>query len=110
MQDRFDAIANGIPEFDFGRFDVRFADFEAFCRGEDFAIIEFNGAGAEAAHIWDSSTKLTEAWRSLCFQFSMLFRISATNRARGFGLESWKAFFYRWRVEKERAAYYPSTE
>lgn len=110
MRARFDAIADGIPEFHFGRFDVRFNDFEAFRRGEDFAIIEFNGAGAEATHIWDSSTRLIDAWRALFSQFSILFRLGAANRARGFRPEGWRAFFNRWRAEKTLSGRYPLTE
>jgi hypothetical protein len=110
MRARFDAIADGIPEFHFGRFDVRFNDFEAFRRGADFAIIEYNGAGAEATHIWDSSTQLVDAWRALFAQFSILFRIGAANRARGFRPESWRASFTRWRAEKKLAGRYPLTE
>ncbi len=109
MRARFDAIADGIEGFHFGRFDVRFADFAAFQRGEDFAIIEYNGAGAEMTHIWDSRTTLIEAWWTLCGQFSLLFRVAAANRRRGFRPEGWRAFFRRWRREKSLVKRYPVT-
>lgn len=110
MRNRFDEIADQIKEFHFGRFDVRFADFEAFRRGEDFSIIEYNGAGAEATHIWDSRMKLVEAWRALFEQFSILFRFGAANHRRGFRPESFRRFFKRWRREKSLVARYPLTE
>jgi hypothetical protein len=106
---RFDAIADGIDGFHFGRFDVRFADFAAFQRGEDFAILEYNGAGAEMTHIWDSRTTLVEAWLTLCGQFSLLFRIGAANRKRGVRPESWSEFFRQWRREKSLVNRYPVT-
>jgi hypothetical protein len=109
MRARFDAIADGIEEFHFGRFDVRFSDFEAFRRGEGFSVIEFNGAGAESTHIWDSRTGLIEAWRALFVQFHWLFRIGAANRARGFRPESWGEFLMRWRRERMLRAAYPPT-
>jgi hypothetical protein len=109
MRARFDAIADGIEEFHFGRFDVRFSDFEAFRRGEGFSVIEFNGAGAESTHIWDSRTGLIEAWRALFVQFHWLFRIGAANRARGFRPESWREFLSRWRRERMLRAAYPPT-
>lgn len=109
MRTRFDAIADGIEGFHFGRFDVRFADFEAFQRGEDFAIIEYNGAGAEVTHIWDSRTTLLSAWAALCGQFTLLFRIGATNRRFGHRPESWRCFFARWRREKNLVSRYPVT-
>ena len=110
MHQRFDEIADQISEFHFGRFDVRFADFEAFRLGRDFAIIEYNGAGAEATHIWDSRTRLLEAWRTLFMQFSILFRFGAANYQRGFRPESFRRFFERWRREKSLVARYPLTE
>lgn len=109
MRSRFDAIADGIDGFHFGRFDVRFDDFGAFQRGEDFAIIEFNGAGAEMTHIWDSRTSLITAWRDLCEQFSLLFRIGAINRKRGAQPDSWRAFFRQWRHERALVTRYPVT-
>ena len=109
LRARFDAIADGIEGFHFGRFDVRFDDFSALQRGEGFAILEFNGAGAEATHIWDSRTTLFEAWAALFEQFSILFRIGAANRARGAKPESWTTFFARWQREKVLRAAYPAT-
>lgn len=110
MRRRFDAIADDIGEFHFGRFDVRFSDFEALRRGEGFSIIEYNGAGAEATHIWDGRTGLLDAWRSLFAQFSILFRIGAANRRRGFRPESWRSFLARWQREKALTERYPLTE
>ena len=84
MTDAFDRIAKQIPEFYFGRFDVRFADIEDLQQGHGFSILEINGAGGEATHIWDSKTRLIDAYRSLFRQHSLLFKIGARNRARGF--------------------------
>jgi hypothetical protein len=109
LRKRFDAIADGIEGFHFGRFDVRFADFTAFQRGEEFAIIEYNGAGAEMTHIWDSRTTLIEAWTTLFRQFALLFQIGATNRKRGVRPESWRAFWRQWRHEKALVERYPLT-
>lgn len=110
MRRRFDEIALQMGEFHFGRFDVRFADFDAFRRGEEFSIIEVNGAGAEATHIWDARTSLLDAWRTLFCQFSLLFRIGAMNRSRGFRPETFRCFLRRWRREKLLVTRYPLTE
>lgn len=109
LRERFDRIADGIPDFHFGRFDIRFADFEAMRRGEDFTIVEFNGAGAEATHIWDSNMTLTGAWRTLMRQYALLFEIGAANRARGHRPESLWRVFRRWRREKRASLRYPPT-
>ena len=109
MEERFDAIARSIPEFWFGRFDVRFADFEALRRGEGFRIVELNGAGAESTHIWDSRTRLRDAYATLFRQYAALWRIGAENRRRGFRPEGWRAFLARRRREREATARYPAT-
>lgn len=109
MRARFDAIADAIDGFHFGRFDVRFADFAAFQRGDDFAIIEYNGAGAEMTHIWDSRTTLLGAWGTLFRQFSLLFKVGVANRKRGVRPESWRSFFRQWQREKSLVKRYPAT-
>jgi hypothetical protein len=81
--DRVDAIARSMPEFYYGRFDVRFRTVESLERAEDFRIIEVNGAGAEAIHIWDPELTLKDAYRVLFEQHEILFAIGAKNRARG---------------------------
>lgn len=84
MTERFDEIARAIPEFYFGRFDVRFKDLQDLRRGKDFTILEVNGASAEPVHIWDRGTRLSDAYRTLLRQFGLLFEIARRNRARGF--------------------------
>jgi hypothetical protein len=109
MRARFDAIAAEIPEFWFGRFDIRFADFAEVQEGRGFKIVECNGAGAEATHIWDARTRLRDAWCTLFQQYSLLWRIGAANRRRGFRPESWRDFFARQRHEHSATLRYPTT-
>jgi len=84
LEARFDAIAASIPEFYFGRFDVRFAGVDEFLAGAGFVILEINGAGAEAIHVWDPEYRLRDVYRDLFRQQTVLFSIGAANRARGF--------------------------
>lgn len=81
---RFDEIADSMPNFHFGRFDVRFASVERLGMGEDFQIIEVNGAGAEAIHMWDPDFRLGDAYAALFYQQALMFEVAAANRARGF--------------------------
>ena len=54
-----------MPDFHFGRIDVRFAvAVRRCCAATGFRIIEINGAGSEATHVWDPRTTLREAWRA----------------------------------------------
>ncbi|MBX3657036.1 MAG: hypothetical protein KF740_01230 [Ramlibacter sp.] len=110
MQARFEQIAQSLPEFYFGRFDIRFEDFTRVQAGEDFTIVEANGAGAESTHVWDRRTPLLRAWKDLMLQYRLLFEIGAANRARGFRPLT-LAEFRRWyRREKALTPRYPPTD
>lgn len=110
MQARFEAIARSLPEFHFGRFDVRFESFAELQQGRGFTIVEINGAGAESTHIWDRRTSLLKAWRDLMRQYRTLFRIGAANRARGFEPMGFAEFVRDYRREKRLTPRYPSTD
>ena len=110
MEARFDAIAQALPEFHFGRFDVRFDDFGQVQRGAGFTILEINGAGAESTHIWDRRTTLLQAWRDLMRQYRWLFEIGAANRARGFKPMRLADFLRDYRREKLLTPQYPATD
>ncbi len=109
MEARFAEIAAEIPEFWFGRFDVRFADIADLQRGEAFRILEVNGAGAESTHIWDSRMTLGRAWADLFRQNRLLWAIGAANRARGFRPQAYLDFWRSWRREKALVPAYPPT-
>jgi hypothetical protein len=90
---RIDEIARAIPGFFVGRFDVRYADVEAFMAGDDLAIVELNGATAESTSIYDPSTSLFDAYRQLSHQWSIVFSIGAANRAAGAAVTSHRRLF-----------------
>ena len=94
LTDRFDAIARTMPEFYYGRFDVRFRSLEELSRAENFAIFEINGAGSEAIHIWDPDRPLSEVYRILFRQQALLFEIGDLNRQRGYEPISVREFFH----------------
>ncbi|MCI4430483.1 MAG: hypothetical protein JHC40_15100 [Burkholderiales bacterium] len=110
MEAAFDSIAQRLPEFHFGRFDVRFENFSEVQAGRGFGIVEINGAGAESTHIWDRGTGLIEAWRALMRQYRWLFEIGHANRARGFTPLSLKDFVRDYRREKRLTPLYPATD
>ena len=78
-----DAIARDMPDFHFGRFDVRFDDLTKFADGSGFTIIEINGAGSEAIHAWDPDTSLMDGFRIILAKQKILFRIGAQMRRTG---------------------------
>jgi hypothetical protein len=78
-----DAIARDMPEFHFGRFDVRFRSARELSAGLGFTIMEVNGAGAEAIQAWDPDVKLVDGFRMIFAKQRLLFAIGAANRRRG---------------------------
>ena len=110
MQACFDDIAQRLPEFHFGRFDVRFEEFSELQQGRGFTIVEINGAGAESTHIWDRRTGLLQAWRDLMRQYRWLFEIGHANRARGFQPMGLREFLRDYRREKFLTPQYPATD
>jgi len=93
MSRRFDEIACSMPEFYFGRFDVKFKSIDLLKEGTDFQIFEINGAGAEAIHIWDTDTSLIKTYKELFKYQSLLFRISNMNRKKGYKPMGMREFY-----------------
>lgn len=83
LEARIDEVARSYPGFFVGRFDVRYADAAAFQAGQEFAIVELNGATAESTDIYDPDRSLMDAYRKLFRQWSLVFAIGAANRAAG---------------------------
>jgi hypothetical protein len=83
LASRMDDIARRIDGFYIGRFDVRYRDPHGLMAGDDLAIVELNGVSAEATHIYDPSSSLLAAYRTLYQQWSLVFRIGAANVRRG---------------------------
>lgn len=105
---RIAAIAAAIPEFHFGRFDVRYESLPALRRGEGFTIIEINGVGSEATHVWDARTSLWRAWADELAHFGATFAIGAANRRRGFRSSGLRAMYSAWRRQRALMASYPA--
>ncbi len=105
---RIERFARAIPEFHFGRIDVRFSSLAALGRGEGFRVIEVNGAGSEATHVWDPRTKLLQAWRDQFLHYGLAYRIGAANRSRGARPTGLRELLRLWRTQRRLMAAYPS--
>src|SRR3989344_3700120 len=108
MEEHFDAIVREMPDFNYGRFDVRFSSLENLQRGEGFKIIELNGAGSEATHIWDRKTTLFEAYRGLFDQIRWAFEIGAEYRKRNYRALPWLKVLSLYWKERSLLSLYPA--
>jgi hypothetical protein len=102
-------IACSIPEFYFGRFDIKFESIGLLQEGLNFEIFEINGAGSEAIHVWDANMPLRTVFKELFRYQSLLFKISAENRKRGFKPMKGKEFYIFTKNYKKLMHTYPSS-
>jgi membrane protein DedA with SNARE-associated domain len=84
LEARMDAIARGMREFHYGRFELRFASPDDLRQGENFRIVEINGIGGEAFDARDPLLPLAEIYRCSVDRQRIMFLIGEKNRARGF--------------------------
>ncbi len=83
LTDTIHRICSQIPEFYYGRLDIRFDSWEALERGEDISIIEVNGSGSEPTHIYDPEHSIFFAWREIIKHWKILYTISSMNNKKG---------------------------
>ena len=104
------AIMDDLPNFYYGRLDVKYADLESLQQGETLEIVEINAASSESTHIWDRNTTFSKAIKTLLWQYRTLFNLGAFHRKNGRTAPSLKTFFRHWRIEKDLGKYYPFTD
>lgn len=105
-----DKIFDDIPEFYYGRLDIKFRNAAALSNGEDFEIIEINGASSESINIWDRRAKFGDAIKTLLRQYGTLFKLGARNRARGYKPPGMLALLQAWRRESKLVKQYPEND
>ena len=108
LTERFDAIARSMPEFYYGRFDIRFESTDLLKEGKGFKIIEINGAGAEAIQAWDPDVPLRKLYSEFFRAQSLLFRVAALNRKRGYKPMPLKAFLKAIKRQNHLIPNYPA--
>ena len=79
----FDAISHSIDDFFYGRYDIMCTNVEDLKNGKNFAILEYNGCGAEPNHFYDTGYTLTGAWKEILKHWKALYRISKYNSQKG---------------------------
>lgn len=96
LSEVFDGIADQIPNFHFGRFDIRCKNIQELEKGSHFKIIELNGAGGEPGHIYQPGTSILEGYKVITQHLNILYKISRSNHYRGYrylpffqGLKLW---------------------
>ena len=102
-----DAISQKLNGFFIGRYDVRYVNEEDLRAGKNFQIIELNGAASEATSIYDPRNSLMTAYRTLFWQWKLVFAIGAENRRLGFPAAKLLPVWKKWREYSKISKTYP---
>ena len=92
-----------IPEFYFGRMDLMYNTWEELEQGNNFSIVELNGAASEPTHIYDPKHSLFFAWKELARHITYMYKISVANYKRGFPYLSHKVGMEQYRLHLEQS-------
>lgn len=92
-----------IPGFYFGRLDVMYNDWEELERGENFSVVELNGAASEPTHIYDPRHSIFFAWKELARHITYMFEISAQNHKKGIPYLAHKVGMKDYRLHLEQS-------
>lgn len=79
----FDELSHYNKSFFYGRYDIKTGSIDELKQGNNFSILEFNGAGAEPNHIYDCGMSLMEAYKTILIHWKALYRISRYNSRNG---------------------------
>lgn len=110
LRERIDQISQSIPGFFIGRYDIRYATGEDLQRGENFRIIELNGAASEATSIYDERYSVWSAYRTLYKQWDLVFAIGRRNRDLGHRPASALDVLKDWKSYRATSAAYPAAD
>lgn len=110
LESRIDAISQELTGFFIGRYDIRYASEEDLRAGDNFQIIELNGAASEATSIYDARNSIFAAYRTLFRQWDLVFAIGAANRKRGCTPTKLSLVWQKWREYSRLAATYPAAD
>jgi membrane protein DedA with SNARE-associated domain len=110
LVERMDAISKKVPGFYIGRFDIRYASETDLRAGNNFQIVELNGAASEATSIYDARNSLLTAYRQLFRQWNLVFAIGSANRKRGCAPTNLLLVWKKWREYVLEAATYPAAD
>ncbi|SNS47852.1 hypothetical protein SAMN05421640_0316 [Ekhidna lutea] len=97
----FNNISDRIPDFYFGRYDLKCKSYEDLRELKNFKILELNGAGAEPGHIYQPGYSLMQAYRDILWHLRVLSDICRLNRKMGHSYWSFKQGFKKWKAHQE---------
>ena len=92
-----------ISGFYFGRLDIMYNTWEELERGENFSVVELNGAASEPTHIYDPKHSLFFAWKELARHITYMYEISVLNHEKGIPYLAHKKGMKEYRLHLEQS-------
>ncbi len=83
----FDKIGAAMPNFYYGRYDVKCTSLSDLKRGKNIQILEFNGTGSEPNHIYDCGMSYFAALKVIARHWHHMYRIGKINQE--YGIPYW---------------------
>jgi len=68
--------ANALPNFDYGRFDIKINNWDALEQKKGIKIIEVNGVNSEPIHIYDPKYNIFKAYKDLFLHMKIIQQIA----------------------------------
>ena len=75
----FDHLGKSIPDYYYGRFDLRVPSLDDLYLGKNIKIMELNGVNSEPAHIYDPGMGIGQAYRALFQHAKTIWQIANYN-------------------------------
>jgi hypothetical protein len=81
----FDEVVRQMDGIHYGRFDMKCTSVEDIRQGKGFMVMEYNGIGAEPAHIYDPTYPVLKKYRDIFRHWKIIYRIYRRQADRGVG-------------------------
>tara|TARA_B110000037_G_scaffold20547_1_gene22174 strand:+ start:8584 stop:9333 length:750 start_codon:yes stop_codon:yes gene_type:complete len=65
-----------LPDFDYGRIDLKIKNWNAFKENTGIKILEINGVNSEPIHIYDPSSSIWSAYKSIFKHMHIIYELS----------------------------------
>lgn len=79
----FDQIEQSLDGVFYARYDLRCKSMEEMKKGNHIYIVEINGTGSEAAHIYDTKMNFWNRYKSMFQLWSIMYKIARINKKNG---------------------------
>ncbi len=79
----FDNISKIVPQFHYGRYDLKCTSLADLKQGKNIQILEYNGTGAEPNHIYDCGMSYKSALKVIAQHWKDMYNIGRINYKQG---------------------------